>query len=661
MCPMVRTIGDAATAARAAALALVLAAAPVALGQAPKAEPGLRVHNSDIHDPANGDSGGSPSISLVGTRNGAFSGKVVVASSQPITGLRAAVSELGQADGKIPSSRIRVRYEVPWDASFQGTSRPRGPDILMGGAPAELPAGRVPVWITVKVPKDAKAGAYAGQLTIEAKGLSRVTVPVKLDVRDWTLPDPQDYRTWVELVHQPDTLAIEYDVPLWSDRHWDLVAKTLDLIADTGSRVIYIPLIANTNYGNAESMVRWIKKGQGKYEHDFSAVDKYLDLVAKHLGAPKIAQVYAWEVYLVQPKQDKVVEVKGREGSYEWRESSFAKALQELKDKGPAVTVFDSATGKTETVRLPRYEDPAAKALWQPVWDGIRKRLAQRGWDKSMMIGNLSDRWPTKEEIAVLSELSGGAPWTSCMHHSRWVFSGKAEVHGAPVGYTQVALDFYFNFNPARGERSYGWKQALLHTQYWRFQHFNGSTRVCIHHEAERLITGNKRGLAHIGADFWPCIKDKRGRRRGPVNDRFPESYWHSLNIGAWMLAPGPNGPVGTARLELFRQGIQECEARIAVERALTDDALKSKLGAELAKRAQDHLDQRLVSIWKGIGVSDADLQKHGLVKTYRSWYYDIAKRADPKAGAKWYVESGWQERAGKLFDLAGEVQGRQE
>jgi hypothetical protein len=39
-------------------------------------------------------------------------------------------------------------------------------------------------------------------------------------------------------------------------------------------------------------MVRWIKKGQNQYEHDFSILEKYLDVVVKNLGRPKITQVY---------------------------------------------------------------------------------------------------------------------------------------------------------------------------------------------------------------------------------------------------------------------------------------------------------------------------------------------------------------------------------
>jgi hypothetical protein len=149
----------------------------------------------------------------------------------------------------------------------------------------------------------------------------------------------------------------------------------------------------------------------------------------------------------------------------------------------------------------------------------------------------------------------------------------------------------------------------------------------------------------------------RTAKRSGTVTDRFPESYWHSLNVGSWLLAPGPEGPVGTARLEVFREGLQECEARIAIESALTDPARKAKLGEDLAKLTKETLDDRLRCIWKGRGATDADFQKYGLVN-YTTYGYDLAKAWEPTRGPghTWYLSSGWAERAGRLFSLAGEV-----
>ena len=633
-----------------ATLVLAVVACAAAAQDQPAVVPPGAVGSSDIHDDTDGQSGGQ--VSMVGARNGTFSGKAVVASGR-VT--KAVMSDLAQGDLLIPASAVRVRFGMLWDQSIGSWTCPRGRDMLLESVPEGT--GTLPIWITVKVPKDARAGAYAGRLTVEFKDGAPVAVPVTLDVRDWTLPDPQDYRSWLELVHQPDTLAVEYNLPLWSDQHWKMVARSLQLTADTGSRVIYIPLIAGSNYGNAESMVRWIKKDDNSYDHDFSILDRYLDLVDKHLGKPKITLCYAWEVYLMLSKQEAPPEVKGQEGSYEWRESMFAKSVLEHQGRGPVVTVLNQATGKTESASLPRYDDPAGSKLWQPVWDGVRKRLAARGWDQSMMIGMLSDRGPTREETAALNELSGGIPWTSCSHHFREVLPGKSlgKVNGiAAVGYVAVALDHQLCINPVV-ERLEGWKKPVLHAQYWRFQYFNTNPLCTVRNEMACQITGWQRGIGHLGADFWPCLRSKAGKRVGVVTDRFPQSYWHSLNIGSYMLGPGPDGPVGTARLEVLREGIQECEARLAIEDALADASLRARLGDDLAKRARDLLDQQQLDLWKARGLAEADLQL-GAVREYRTFIGDITKRSNPKAGQQWFLTSLWKDRSGKLFTLAGQV-----
>ena len=101
---------------------------------------------------------------------------------------------------------------------------------------------------------------------------------------------------------------------------------------------------------------------------------------------------------------------------------------------------------------------------------------------------------------------------------------------------------------------------------------------------------------------------------------------------------------MATVRYEIFREGIQECEARIAIERVLTNEAAKKKLGAELAERCQRMLDERLTLALKGAGGKADDIKG-------QSWRYKLHPDAH-----KWYLTSGWQQRSETLFALAGEV-----
>jgi len=582
-------------------------------------------------------------VVIQGPRNGWSSGKVVIGSPTAIEGLKVALGDLKQGSAVIPAARMRARYAVA-----SGTRADAPLDTLLEAPLASFPATHraavVPIWLTVQVPRDAKPGTYTGQVTVEAAGEQPLAVPVSLEVADFAVPDTQDYRTWIELMQSPDSVAGQYDVPLWSQRHWALIADSMRYIGEIGSRVVHIPLIAQSNYGNAESMVRWIKADDGTCTWDFSVMDAYLDLAVKHMGKPKMVVFTAWEVYLKPPANEVII--KETDSSYVKMEKTWAAARWNLRDKGPAVTALDPSTGKTQMVHLPRYEDPAAKALWKPVFDELHKRMAARGLEDTMQLGMASDTWPSKEELTVLQEVSGNLPWIMHTHGGGRV--GK-QMHGiADVSY----IAYVWNKEYARdsGEQLHGWKRPELYAEFRRFSSLNNWPASTIMLFSEIQITGTQRGIGRIGADFWPVVKDSRGRLQGRVWERYPQSLWHSCNMFSHMLNPGPAGPVASTRYEQMREGMQQCEARIVIEAALTDEALKAKVGPDLAHRSQQLLDDRVWQQFKAF--SDLQLTGRTYATSANSWGYGCGGAA----GHYWYAGSGWQDRTQRLYDLAGEV-----
>src|SRR5262249_11543438 len=149
------------------------------------------------------------------------------------------------------------------------------------------------------------------------------------------------------------------------------------------------------------------------------------------------------------------------------------------------------------------------------------------------------------------------------------------------------------------------------------------SSLSIVRQEAECNITGKQNGISHVGADFWPCLKTKSGKRNGWPTDRYIESHWHSLDVGHFMLAPGTDGPADTNRLEVLKEGIQECEARIAIESVLTDETQKARLSPELAKRAQEVLDERHLWLWRAQGAPEEVLKNTGMI-TYTKYEYEF-------------------------------------
>ncbi|MFH1024949.1 MAG: hypothetical protein V1809_16335, partial [Planctomycetota bacterium] len=112
-------------------------------------------------------------VRIVSPRNGAFSGQVVIGSTEPLKGLKATASDLaGEGGAAIPASAVEVRWGVPDGYRGGGSGGTPYFDGLAESPPAETPVFKAsgaavqPAWITVHTPADAKPGEYRGKVTL---------------------------------------------------------------------------------------------------------------------------------------------------------------------------------------------------------------------------------------------------------------------------------------------------------------------------------------------------------------------------------------------------------------------------------------------------------------------------------------------------------------
>ena len=240
-----------------------------------------------------------------------------------------------------------------------------------------------------------------------------------------------------------------------------------------------------------------------------------------------------------------------------------------MRQKGLTVTMLDEATGKAEPGHLPLYTAPESRALWQPVYAELRERMKRRGLEKAMALGMVCDQEPSKEEVQFLKEVTGGLAWVCHSHFTRT--RNRPSPNGLLRGVGDIRYEAHatktYQVDPNKG-RFYGWQVPELRADLDRFGEHNGPA-LRVRQVPQLNVTGQQRGVGRLGGDFWSVVKDARGRRAGQAFARYPENHWRGLNIASWFLAPGPGGPVGTARLENLREGVQECEARILIEGAL--------------------------------------------------------------------------------------------
>jgi hypothetical protein len=555
-------------------------------------------------------------IGLVGARNGAFSGQVVVFSKTPIRGPEAKAGDLkGKGGGVIPASTIEVRYALPTGRDGgRGRRSPANctPFDALGAKPRE--SGSVhPVWVTVNVPAGVAAGEYEGKLSVGGRD-----VPVKLAVADWTLPKPQDYQTWADFIQSPESVAMRYGVELWSDRHWELIGECFRELAKVGNKTLYIPMICKTNLGNEQSMLRLAKQPDGSFKGDFTVIERYLDVALKNMGRPRVVCFYVWDTF---------------SGGGYWSSGGDSS-----KWAGNPVSLLDPATGKVTEFESPRYGTAEAQAFWKPIAGELLDRMKKRGLDDAVMLGIGWDIRPGKEVVEMWKPLLPEVPWVIQTHGLERV------LHGVPVGYCTTvwkaatpSMKYLATVTEDPNSRMHGWLPKTVQgfptpAGFSRDIHLYAYGTQLGHGRllAEMNVAGQQKGFGRMSADFWPCIGDGKGGFARGLSARFPQSTWNQLNLSMTpYLYPGSEGVQGTIRYEMLREGVQETEAVTLIDKAVTDKAQRAKLDGGLAKKCHEVLYERIKA---------------------------IAEFNDKYNDAPDFASTGWQERSIRLYAAAAEV-----
>jgi len=590
----------------------LVASGPAGLGSdaPPK---GLRVSNLDRNDRIGRDSGqlapGSlleplRPITIVGARNGYFSGQLAVSSTEAIRGLNVRAAEL-KGPGSIPESAFTVRYALIPKGGWADTLESKPPAevaVVRPGAGSALQ-----VLLTVHVPADAPAGKYAGSLSVSAEGSTPINVPVELTVADWNIPDPANFRTFVGCYESPTSVAMQYKVAEWSEPHWKLLEKSFELLGQIGNKSLQVPVVDRTQLGNDEGMVYWVRKADGSFDYDFTMFDRYIKLAKKYCGTLDYVVLYVWH-------------------GAGWQAHGT--------NEENTVTVVNAATGKHEELQVPEFGSPEAKKFWTPVINALKEHLAKEGEDKGMCLGTLSDSTAPKPVFTMFDEIMPGIAWQRGCHtmnpSTKPYFIagqiGKVILHEHCYGMTLAdATKPVPSLWSLRGNPG---------TAYFRGD-FDCLSLMASRTTGERALFTNKQGVGRFCLDFWNVLVHGNGQKPAAISGAEDNVYNRWLRSTCSqreptvfrMTSPGSDGAVPTLRFEALREGLQESEAAIIISEAIEKHA--DRLGDKAAVFRQ-LLAERLNDLLKipemGHGVMDLTLHM------------------------------GWQERNTRLFAAATEA-----
>lgn len=244
------------------------------------------------------------------------------------------------------------------------------PDIL-----AELPERffTVPpklwraLWITVKIPRNCKAGTYDIAFEFDLDQQETVkTKPFQLEVLNATLPEQKLIRT--EWFHT-DSLATYYNVPVFSEEYWYLVETFMKNAADHGINMILTPVFTpplDTEIGQERPTVQLVgvKKTKDGYEFDFDKLARWIAL-AESVGIRyfEISHLFTQWGAGFTPKI--MADVNGTEKRiFGWDvKSDSAKYKTFLKAFLPELTVFLKEAGIADRVYFHTSDEPSQTGL----------------------------------------------------------------------------------------------------------------------------------------------------------------------------------------------------------------------------------------------------------------------------------------------------------
>lgn len=183
-------------------------------------------------------------------------------------------------------------------------------DILSSDETIEVEPGQTqPVWMEIGIDADAKPGIYKGRIDIYTHRMFEDEVKLDtlyfdLDIKNLTMPDPKDYKYFLDLWQHPSNIARKHEVRMWSDEHFEVLEKYVKTLAQLGQKAITV-LVSEipwsgqfcyrvVNYPSnlfEYSMVRVEKDKKGIFTYNYTAMERYIKLCFMH-GIDKEIEVF---------------------------------------------------------------------------------------------------------------------------------------------------------------------------------------------------------------------------------------------------------------------------------------------------------------------------------------------------------------------------------
>ena len=203
-----------------------------------------------------------------------------------------------------------------------------------------------PIWIKIHVPSNVNSGKYKGVMTVSGANFKPMKLHLEVNVLKRTLPNPKNWALHLDLWHNPYAVARYYQVPLWSQEHFDLLYPIMKMLADVGQRAITASIMHKPWNGQTEdhfdSMITRIKRIDGSWSYDYAVFDKWVTFMMDKVGIDEMINCYTmipwslrFDYYDEATNRMQFVEAEPGDSAYtEYWETFLKDFSQHLRHKG---------------------------------------------------------------------------------------------------------------------------------------------------------------------------------------------------------------------------------------------------------------------------------------------------------------------------------------
>ena len=274
-------------------------------------------------------------VKIEGWKGEKLSAQILLWTGTDISDVQVSVSDLrSKGNAVIPKSATAARFVryVMTDEFAGGCGHRKPEDFASSLSPdmlddlksfnLEKKTNR-PVWVSVNIPQDAKAGLYQGTVTVSAKGQPAQNLALEVEVINQTLPKSSEWVYHLDQWQHPSAVARVEGLEMWSDAHFEAMKPVMKMLADAGQKVITTTLNKDPwnvqTYDPYADMITWTKNADGSWTYDYAVFDRWVQFMTD-LGVKDMINCYSiipWnnEIHYQDASKGELVNVVAKPGT----------------------------------------------------------------------------------------------------------------------------------------------------------------------------------------------------------------------------------------------------------------------------------------------------------------------------------------------------------